>query len=139
VATLAGLPALIVLGVFVFAGEWVMGVVYGPAFREGATVLAILSSARLVAVITGNSGVALQMTGYQRTMFYLTIFTGVCSLTAEIVFGNLYGLNGVAWSTAAAQIMQNLLQLGFAKRKLGIWTQAELSLRPFIALARRAA
>jgi O-antigen/teichoic acid export membrane protein len=102
-------------------------------------VLAILSSARLVAVVTGNSGVALQMTGYQRTMFYLTIFTGVCSLTAEIVFGNLYGLNGVAWSTAAAQIMQNLLQLGFAKRKLGIWTQAELSLRPFIALARRAA
>jgi O-antigen/teichoic acid export membrane protein len=137
VATLAGLPALVVLLVFVFAGESVMGVVYGPAFRAGATVLAILSTARLVAVITGNSGVALQMTGYQRTMFYLTIFTGACSLTAEIVFGHLYGLNGVAWSTAAAQIMQNLLQLGFAKRRLGIWTQAELSLRPFIALARR--
>jgi O-antigen/teichoic acid export membrane protein len=137
VATLAGLPALVVLLVFVFAGEWVMGLVYGPAFRAGATVLAILSTARLVAVITGNSGIALQMTGYQRTMFYLTIFTGVCSLTAEIVFGRLYGLNGVAWSTATAQIVQNLLQLGFAKRKLGIWTQAELSLRPFIALARR--
>ena len=139
VATLAGLPALVVLAVFVFAGPWLMGHLYGPSFAAGATVLAILSTARLVAVITGNSGVALQMTGYQRTMFYLTIFTGVCSLTAEIMFGRLYGINGVAWSTAAAQIVQNLLQLGFAKRKLGIWTQAELSLRPFIALVRRTA
>jgi O-antigen/teichoic acid export membrane protein len=139
VATLAGLPALIVLGVFVFAGSWVMTVVYGPAFSAGAGVLAILSTARLVAVVTGNSGVALQMTGYQRTMFYLTIFTGVCSLAAEIIFGRMYGLIGVAWSTAAAQAMQNLLQLGFAKRKLGIWTQAELSLRPFFALVKRTA
>jgi hypothetical protein len=79
------------------------------------------------------------MTGFQRTMFYLTIFTGICSLAAEIVFGRIYGLIGVAVSTAAAQVMQNLLQLGFAKRKLGIWTQAELSLRPFIALVKRAA
>jgi O-antigen/teichoic acid export membrane protein len=139
VATLAGLPAVIVLSVFVFAGGWVMETVYGRGFEAGATVLAILSSARLVAVVTGNSGIALQMTGFQRTMFYLTIATGVCSLTAEIVFGRIYGLVGVAASTAGAQIVQNLLQLGFAKRKLGIWTQAELSLRPFIALAKRAA
>jgi O-antigen/teichoic acid export membrane protein len=139
VATLAGLPALVVLLVFVFAGAWVMGTVYGPTFEAGATVLAILSTARLVAVLTGNSGIALQMTGYQRTMFYLTIGTGVCSLAAEIVFGRKFGLNGVAASTAGAQIVQNLLQLGFAKRKLGIWTQAELSLRPFIALVKRTA
>lgn len=139
VATLAGLPALLVLCVFVFAGGWVMETVYGPGFEEGASVLAILASARLVAVVTGNSGIALQMTGYQRTMFYLTIATGVCSLAAEITFGRLYGLIGVAASTASAQVVQNLLQLGFAKRKLGIWTQAELSLRPFIALVKRTA
>jgi O-antigen/teichoic acid export membrane protein len=139
VATLAGMPALVVLCVFVFAGSWVMTLVYGADYAAGAQVLAILSTARLVAVVTGNSGVALQMTGFQRTMFYLTLFTGVCSLAAEIVFGNLYGLLGVAVSTAVAQIVQNLLQLGFAKRKLGIWTQAELSLRPFIALVKRSA
>ena len=46
---------------------------------------------------------------------------------------------GVACSTAAAQIVQNSLQLDYAKQKLGIWTQAELSLRPFIALVKRTA
>ena len=121
----------------VFAGRQVMGFVYGPGAREGAQVLAILASARLVAVVTGNSGVALQMTGFQRTMFSLTVVTGVCSLAAEIVFGRLFGILGVAASTAGAQAMQNLLQLLFAKRRLGIWTHAELSLRPFVAMLKR--
>ena len=137
VATLAGVPALLVLLLFVFAGRQVMGFVYGPGAREGAQVLAILASARLVAVVTGNSGVALQMTGFQRTMFSLTVVTGVCSLAAEIVFGRLFGILGVAASTAGAQAMQNLLQLLFAKRRLGIWTHAELSVRPFVALLKR--
>jgi len=138
VATLAGAPGAIVLLVFVVFGQQVIRLVYGP-LPGAATVLAILSIARLYAVVTGNSGVALQMTGYQRTMFYLTVFTGVCSLAAEIFFGSRYGINGVAWSTAGAQIMQNSLQLFYAKRKLGIWTQAELSLRPFFALLKRTA
>ena len=139
VATLAGVPGAFVLLVFVVFGQQVIRIVYGPGLAGAATVLAILSLARLYAVITGNSGVALQMTGYQRTMFYLTVFTGVCSLAAEIFFGSRYGIVGVAWSTAGAQIMQNSLQLVYAKRKLGIWTQAELSLRPFMALVKRTA
>jgi O-antigen/teichoic acid export membrane protein len=137
VATLAGVPALLVLLLFVFAGRQVLGFVYGPGAREGAQVLAILASARLVAVVTGNSGVALQMTGFQRTMFSLTVVTGICSLAAEIVFGRLFGILGVAASTAVAQAMQNLLQLLFAKRRLGIWTHAELSLRPFVSMLKR--
>ena len=60
VATLAGLPApggAAACSSSPGDGSWRL--VYGPAFAAGATVLAILSSARLVAVITGNSGVAL--------------------------------------------------------------------------------
>jgi O-antigen/teichoic acid export membrane protein len=138
ISTLAGVPAAAVLVFFLVAGPWIMQFVYGRAFyREGAVVLAVLSIARLFAVVTGNSGAALQMTGFQRTMMYLTFFSGACSLAAEIVFGNLYGMIGVACSTAAAQILQNSLQLYYARKKLGIWTHAELSLRPFIALVKR--
>jgi len=139
VATLAGVPGAIVLLLFVFFGKDILRIIYHPSAEAAATVLAILSIARLYAVVTGNSGVALQMTGYQRTIFYLTVFTGVCSLSAEIFFGHRYGIAGVAWSTAGAQIMQNTLQLVYARVKLGIWTQAELSLRPFVALLKRTA
>ena len=72
-------------------------------------------------------------------MFYLTIFTGVCSLDRGDRVRAALRPHRRRLVDRGAQIVQNLLQLGFAKRKLGIWTQAELSLRPFIALVRRTA
>jgi O-antigen/teichoic acid export membrane protein len=136
ISTLAGIPAIIVLIVFLAAGPFVMELVYGPFFRQGATVLAILSIARLVAVCTGSSGAALMMTGHQRTMMTLTVATGVFSLTAEILLAPTYGITGVAAATCVAQIMQNLLQLGFARLRVGIWTHARFSLEPLRELVR---
>ena len=37
----------------------------------------------------------------------------------------------------ANRLFPDLLQLLFAKRRLGIWTHAELSVRPFVALLKR--
>ena len=136
ISTLAGVPAASVLLVFVFAGGFVMETVYTPFFREGATVLAILSVARLVAVCTGSSGATLMMTGHQRTMMSLTIATGVVSLTGEILLAPSYGITGVACATCAAQIMQNLLQLIYARVRVGIWTHAMFSLEPIRELVR---
>jgi O-antigen/teichoic acid export membrane protein len=134
VATIAGVPAMLVLILFVFAGGPVMRLVYGKQFAAGAVFLAILSLARVMAVLTGNSGSALQMTGHQRTMMYITLFTGAISVTAEIIAIQTWGVIGVAYATAGAQILQNSLQLAYARRRLGIWTHAELSLRPFRGL-----
>jgi O-antigen/teichoic acid export membrane protein len=136
VSTLAGIPAVIVLVVFLLAGPFVMEVVYGPFFRQGATVLAILSVARLVAVWTGSSGATLMMTGHQRTMMTITVTTGVASLIAEILLAPTYGITGVAAATCAAQIMQNALQLTFARLRVGIWTHARFSLEPVRELLR---
>jgi O-antigen/teichoic acid export membrane protein len=113
-----------------------MEVVYGPFFRQGATVLAILSVARLVAVWTGSSGATLMMTGHQRTMMTITVTTGVASLIAEILLAPTYGITGVAAATCAAQIMQNALQLTFARLRVGIWTHARFSLEPVRELLR---
>jgi O-antigen/teichoic acid export membrane protein len=134
VATIAGVPAMFVLILFVLAGRPVMSLVYGKAFAAGAVYLAILSLARVMAVLTGNSGSALQMTGHQRTLMYITVLTGVISVAAEIVAIRTWGVIGVAYATAGAQVLQNSLQLAYARRRLGIWTHAELSLRPFRGL-----
>ena len=136
VSTLAGIPAVIVLVTFLLAGPFVMEVVYGPFFRQGATVLAILSIARLVAVCTGSSGATLMMTGHQRTMMTITVATGVVSLTAEILLAPSYGITGVAAATCAAQILQNALQLTFARLRVGIWTHARFSIEPLRELLR---
>jgi O-antigen/teichoic acid export membrane protein len=136
VATIAGLPAALVLTAFVVAGPWIMGTVYGGFFRQGATVLAILSCARLAAVVTGSSGATLMMTGHQRTMMAITLATGACSLVAEILLAPRYGITGVAAATCAAQTVQNALQLGFARARAGIWTHARFSLEPLLELVR---
>jgi O-antigen/teichoic acid export membrane protein len=130
VATLAGIPAAVVLLAFLFFGGQIMGALFGPIFRDGATVLAILSLARLVAVWTGSCGVALMMTGHQREMMNLSIFAAVLSVGGEFLLVRPFGIVGVATATATAQIIQNALMLVFARRKVGIWTHAEFSLRP---------
>lgn len=138
IATLAGLPAFLMLLAFLLFGGPIMAAIYGSAFfRQGASVLAILSVARMVAVITGSSGSALQMTGFQKTIMVLTICTGIFSLTLGLILVRHYGAVGVAWATATAQICQNLGQLFLARWRLGIWTHAELSLRPLKALLGR--
>lgn len=136
VSTVAGIPAALVLGTFVVAGGFIMSLVYGSYFRHGATVLVILSCARLVAVCTGSSGATLMMTGHQRTMMVLTIASGIFSVTAEILLAPRYGITGVAAATCAAQTIQNALQLVFARVRVGIWTHARFSLAPVRELVR---
>ena len=76
------------------------------------------------------------MTGHQRTMFAITLVSGVSALTGEILLAPGYGITGVAIATSCAQIGQNLLQLGFARLQVGIWTHARFSLRPLVELIR---
>ena len=137
VATLAGIPAALVLLAFLLFGATIMGFVYGGFYRQGATVLAILSVARLYAVATGNSGALLMMTGYQKTMMRITAISAVYAVTTELLLAPRFGLVGVAIGTATAQILQNTLQLVFGKLRVGIWTHAELSLRPVLELIGR--
>jgi O-antigen/teichoic acid export membrane protein len=135
VATLASIPAALVLLTFLFFGGPIMSFVYGGSFfHEGAKVLAILGIARLYAVVTGNSGTLLMMTGNQKTMMRITSISGVYAVVSELLLAPRFGIVGVAVGTATAQFLQNTLQLVFGKRKVGIWTNAELSFRPLLGL-----
>lgn len=127
-ATLAGAPAFVVLMIFLLFGSSVMGHVWGRAFyRQGASVLAILSTARMFAIWTGPCGVALMMTGHQRAIMYLTLFCGAASVGAGILAAPHFGPMGVAVATGGAQVLQNSLQLLLAKRRLDVWTHIQLS------------
>lgn len=130
VATVAGIPASAVLLVFLVAGGPILAIIYGPAYRDAATVLAVLSVARLFTVYAGTCGIALMMTGHQRTMMTITIVSGMLSVGLGLALGIPFGMVGVAVGTAAGQIFQNLAQLFWAHRRLGIWTHARMSLQP---------
>jgi len=70
------------------------------------------------------------MTGHQRDMMNLSILAAVLGISGELLLVRPFGIVGVATATATAQIIQNALMLTFARRRVGIWTHAEFSLRP---------
>jgi O-antigen/teichoic acid export membrane protein len=136
-ATLAAIPALAVLAVFMLFGSSVMEAVYGPFYGQGASILAILSLGRLALVWTGSSGVALLMTGHHRAMMYITVISAGLSVGSGILAAASYGPVGIAATTTAAAILQNLLQLFLAKRYVGVWTHAYFGPRPLLRFLRK--
>jgi O-antigen/teichoic acid export membrane protein len=136
VSTVAGLPAAIALIGFLFFGDSILGLFYGPFYRQAAAVLAILSTGRLIAVWTGSAGVTLMMTGHQKPMMYITVSSGIASISAGLLLAPHYGKIGVAIGTASTQAMQNVLQVLTAKRLVGVWTNAHLSPKPLIEFLR---
>lgn len=129
-ATIVGVPALLVLFLFVLAGPLVLETVYRrPFYAQAADLLIVMSLARVVAVWTGSCGIALMMTGYQRDMKWITLASAAISVGGGLFAAPRYGAMGVAVATATAQIFQNGTQLLVARRRLGIWTNVSFSPR----------
>jgi len=132
VTTIAGVPALAVLALFVFSGDWVLSTVYGAFYSGGALVLAVVSIGQLFNVIAGSCGIVLMMTGHGRDMMWISLL----STTILVISGNIavhaFGLIGVAVAAALTMILQNTLMLAMVRVRIGIWTHAHLS--PFFLL-----
>jgi O-antigen/teichoic acid export membrane protein len=131
-ATLAGLPALGILAIFLLFGPFVLATVYGELYRDAAPILAVLSIGRVLAVWAGSCGVALMMTGHQRAMMAITLVSGSASVAAGLLAAPRFGAIGVAVTTSSAQVLQNMLQLILVRRRLGIWTTIQFSPRALI-------
>jgi O-antigen/teichoic acid export membrane protein len=129
-ATVAVLPAALGLTAFGFLGDEILGVVYGPFYRESALVLLVLAAGLTVNVALGPCGLTLMMTGYQRAMMVISIFSAVATVSAAIVLANTFGAIGVAGAAAGGQILQSILEWVSAKRLVGVWTHAAPSIAP---------
>jgi len=132
-ASLAGLPSFLVLIAFILFGPMIMRIGYGPYYEQGSTALIILSTGRLVAVWTGSCSVVLMMTGHQKAVMTVTILAGIASVLLGISAARAFGYVGVAVTTSATLMVQNVIQLFLAHRYVGIWTQIYLSPRKVIS------
>jgi O-antigen/teichoic acid export membrane protein len=138
-STLAGVPSLLVLIVFMLLGGPILGLVYGerlfppgsPEIHQGAIVLVLLSAAKLMAVWAGSCGLVLQFTGHQRSMLQVSLLTSPLFFVVAILAAQRYGPVGVACAAGATTALQNVIMVLQAKRKTGMWTQVMFSLAPF--------
>ena len=130
IATLTGIPALLALGIFVVAGAPILGLVYGDFYRDGALVLALLSLGKLASVWAGSCGLTLQMTGHQKLMMWISVFSGLLFVVGALWAVQKFGAVGVASVAAGSVALQNLFTVLAVKIKTGIWTHAAFSITP---------
>ena len=133
-STLAGVPSLLVLLVFMLLGGPILALVYGKPIYHNDTavlVLLILSAAKLTAVWSGSCGLVLQFTGHQRSMLRVNLLTSPLFFVVAVLATQRYGPVGVACAVAITTALQNAIMVLLAKRKTGMWTQVMFSIAPF--------
>src|ERR671916_1481877 len=133
-STLAGVPSLLVLVVFMLLGGPILGLIYSKPIYSSDTavlVLLILSAAKLTAVWSGSCGLVLQFTGHQSSMLRVSLLTSPLFFVVAILATQRYGAVGVACAAALTMTSQNVIMVLLAKRKTGMWTQVMFSLTPF--------
>lgn len=127
-ATFAGIPAALLLCGFIFLGEFILDVVYGEFYRSAAIILSILGVGKLSTVWVGSCHKVLLMTGHQLTIMYVTLITSAVSVLAAILTVEDYGMISVAIAITTGIILQNIIFLILAKKKVGVWTHIKPSL-----------
>ena len=125
-AALAGLPALVVLFLFIFFGGPVLGTVYPAAFAAGAPILAVLSVAKTINVLTGSAGITMAMTGHQNVMMRISVVAGVLSVAGCYFAAQRWGALGVAVAASGGPTLNFLAVWLATKKYTGMWTHPSL-------------
>jgi len=118
------LVASVLLGLaYVVLGREVLGTLFGAEYRGAWTILLVLSAGQIAQTVAGSCGFALMMTGHSRWYAWILSVSVVMTLGADLLFYDLFGLEGIAIATAATLTIQNLVQAVAVRRLAGfsVW------------------
>jgi O-antigen/teichoic acid export membrane protein len=110
----------------VVAGGDLLAFLFGPSYRDAATVLAILAIGQVIQTWAGSCGYALMMTGHQRPYAWLLAVSTVITVTLDVLFYDRWGIEGVALATTGMLALQNVVQVIYLKRVASFTTTADL-------------
>jgi O-antigen/teichoic acid export membrane protein len=127
-STLSTIPAVIALIVFFLAGPFFLQLVFGEFYRAAGNLLIILTLGTVFNVMAGSCGLTLILTGHQKTLMGISIFTGLLTAVAVYYTAGRFGTIGVASVVSASLFLKNVLMIIFNKRLTGIWAHAMLRL-----------
>jgi O-antigen/teichoic acid export membrane protein len=127
-STVAALPALFALVLFILGAKPILAIIYGEYYGNGATILVTLSLGQLVNVWSGSCANVLMMTGHQVALMKIGLFCGIITISLAIYLTSILGGLGAAISASIGLALQNILMLFAVRRYLGIWTQIDIRL-----------
>lgn len=109
-------------------GAPLIALIYGPAYTAAAPLLAILALGQLTTVATGLCGQTLTLAGHGSLVLRVTLAVSLASLGLMLVLTSLWGPLAVALATAFGVALRTSLLLIGAKRLVGVWTHAGVSI-----------
>ncbi|WP_136254423.1 hypothetical protein [Onishia niordana] len=118
--------ALLPAAVLIIFGKDIL-VFFGEEFVEGYYILVALVISQLVNVGTGAVGSLLNMSGRQKVMRNLSLFTSFSSIAIAVVLFQLLGIWGLAFTTIYLLVVQNLAALFFANKVFGFCHKHQVS------------
>lgn len=126
-ATLGGIPSFFTLAFFALAGGPLLSLLFGAYYGAGASILAVLSVGQFARVWCGSCSTALMMTGHQKTVMLVTVFSGLVAVAIGFGAVGHYGALGVAAATSLGNILQSVLSWLMVKHTTGMWTHMSLT------------
>ncbi|WP_299142995.1 oligosaccharide flippase family protein [uncultured Vibrio sp.] len=110
-----------VLLFMIFFPEFLMGL-FGEEYKVAAPLLQILAIGQFINVITGSVGYLLNMTGHEKDMRNVVLFSGPLAIVLAFGLTSQFGLMGAAYATAISVATQNLLAVWMVKKRLSFNT-----------------
>ncbi len=103
-------------------GRWILGGFFGPGFLPAYSPLLLLAGGHLVNVAAGSAGFLLQMTGHQRVLLKISLFTLLIGILLHLILISLWGVMGAAMAQFLFLFMKNACMVTACRRLLGIRT-----------------
>lgn len=126
--TLAAIPAVGMLMLFLLFGPWILRATYGEFYQNGYAILAILAISKGVNVFTGSCGMMQIMTGNQKSLVILTTVSAIAMIMASLAVVPRWGVVGVVVVFGFISTVQSLFSLMLARKHTGVWTHLSLRL-----------
>lgn len=120
VTILMTLPAIFLVLVFMLFGKEILGVFFGSYYSKAEPILVVLSIGQVINLLVGPSGLILTLTGNERTMLRISLFTSCITITGACIAAKFAGPVQVAIVMVAGLALQNAIMLYTTKKKLGI-------------------
>ena len=114
---------------FLIWGGDLLTLLFGPYYSVGKWILVMLALGILANAWAGFCGPALMMSGHQRDMMHLSLLSALAVIPTAWALGNIFGAVGIALAMSLGMALLHVLLWLTARKRLGVWTHAGLSLR----------
>ncbi len=107
---------------FIIAGKPILHYLYGESYNDSYLPLVVLCAAQLVNAMAGSVGLLLTMTGYQKYVLKINVWNTILHILVVLALIYYYDVLGAAIAYAFLIIVQNVVFVKYAKKKLHLQT-----------------